>query len=340
MTHDAAQAESPRRLSRTPSFGSPSAHHLAAAMVALVWAGCGTPEPEESAPPPGPSPAASVPFEDTWWRLESLGGNAPVDGVRPVLIFTTDRADRDTYDRPYPDSLRDWRIGTGDLGVGRLHAPYLRAGDTLHFADLYDRTRVSTEAEQRQAERLADALRQTRTATADGGRLTLHDALGEPLAAFAADPTPSPGPLSGTEWVLTYLGAALDDAPQYDLPGRNVPGGVRATLTFTDERLGPGPRDGFFVFRGSTGCNSYGGGYRMSPGQAPGQYVVETAGPPESTLQGCPDPEAGVERAVLRGLSRMAEVRADSLPGADGPRSLSLHDADGASLLVFERRRP
>ena len=292
--------------------------------------------------------AADPPFEETWWRLASLGGEAPTEGVHPVLIFTATAALRDTYDRPYPDSLADWRIANGELGVGHLHAPYRRSGDTLRFASPYDDTRLSTAAEQAQAERLAGALLQTRTGVQDGPRLALLGVRGDTLATFFADPLRPPGPIDDIEWMLETIGDMpdLDGAPlQLDLPGGDVPDGVRADLTFSSRRLGPGEGDGFDAFGGYSGCNWYSGGYRLSPGDSVGVYRLATNGPVIATERGCGrGPQAGVEGAVHRALFLATEVRL-ARHVALGKRdrhwvALALHDSTGALLLQFRRHEP
>ena len=283
--------------------------------------------------------AADPPFENSWWRLASLGGDAPTEGVRPVLIFSESPALRDTYDRPYPDSLADWRIVTGDLGVGHLHAPYRRAGDTLRFAETYDYTRLSTEAEQVQARRLANALAATRTAAQDGSRLALLGVSGDTLVTFAADPPRRPGPLDDVEWVLTDIG----QVPESGLSGRPAPAGTRTDLTFTSRRLGPGDGDGFDAFGGYSGCNWYGGGYRLAAA-GDGRFRLETDGPPMATQRGCAEPASGLEEAVFDALYRAANVRlqADDEPAGDArtATALSLHDSTGTMMLTFRRHEP
>ena len=323
-------------------------------VLLLALAACDRPDPlslQDAAASAADSLAAvraDPPFENTWWRLASLGGDAPTEGVRPVLIFTDTPALRDTYDRAYPDSLADWRIVTGDLGVGHLHAPYRRSGDTLRFASPYDGTRLSTAAEQAQAERLAGALLQTRTGVQEGPRLALLGARGDTLALFTADPPRPPGPLDDTEWVLETVGNVPDPdgpPPQVDLPGRDVPDGVRADLSFSSRRLGPGPDDGFYAFGGYSGCNWYSGGYRLSPGDSVGVYRLATNGPVIATQRGCGrGPQAGVEDAVHRALSLATEVRlARHVALVERDRhgvALALHDSTGALLLVFRRHEP
>ena len=321
------------------------AAHLVARALGLALAlpvSCASPE----APPDTGTPsvdslvalAADPSFEGTWWRLATLAGDAPAEGVGPVLVFTETPALRDTYDRPYPDSLAGWRIVTGDLGVGHLHAPYRleragRAGGrALRFLDPYDYTRLSTAAEQVQARRLADALVATRTAVQDGPRLALLGADGDTLATFTADPPRPPGPLDDAEWVLAALA------------GRPVPAGTRADLTFSSRRLGPGDGDGFDGYGGYSGCNWYSGGYRLTAIDGPGRYRLETNGPPMATERGCAEPAGPVEDAVLGAMARAAlvEVARDGEPTDDGrsANALALRDSAGTLLLAFRRHEP
>lgn len=266
--------------------------------------------------PDGEPPA----FVGASWRLQTLGGDVPVEGVRPVLLFTDTPAERDTYDRSYPARFVGWRIVNGDLGVGWLHAPYRRSGDSLRFSEVYDYTRMSTAGEEAQAKRLANAMEDTRTATQDGDRLVFFDAGGDTLAVFAADPPRPPSPLDDIEWVLTHIADRL------------APDGARATLTFSSSRIGPGPSDGFDAFGGYTGCNSYGGGYRLDE-EGGGRFRLVTDGAVFATQQGCAEPRAGVEEAMLGAfLQTAAAVR-------DGDR-LALLDSTDTQLLAFRRHVP
>ena len=292
--------------------------------LALTVAACTDAPPPSASGEPSEDPDSTA-FVGTWWRLQSLGGAAPAEGVRPVLIFTANAALHDTYDRPYPDSLHGWQIVTGDLGVGHLHAPYLRTGDSLRFAETYEYTRLSTDAEIAQARRLADALTATRTARQDGVRLVLLDAEADTLALFAADPPRPPTPLDDVEWELA------------EIAGAPVPNGVRADLTFTSRRLGPGEDDGFSSYGGYDGCNWYGGGYRLAD-EGGGRFQLTTSGPPMATARGCGEPAAGLERTVTGAFSRVASVRVTG-PGKPGDR-LALVDSTGAELLAFRRHEP
>ena len=311
---------------------------LRPAVLALAaLAACASPDGTAPTGPhaaPADSDAVTVadpPLLGTWWRLVSLGGDAPVEGVRPVLVFTDEPALRDAYGRPYPDRFAGWRVVTGDLGVGHLHAPYRRAGDSLRVVEAYDYTRLSTDAEIAQARRLANALDLGRTMALDGTRLAVLDARGDTLAVFAADPPRPPAPLDDVEWVLDALGPDV----------RPVPDGVRADLTFTSERLGPGEDDGFDRVHGYSGCNWYGGGYRLAA-DGPGRFRLDTSGPPMATQRGCPERVAGVEGAVLGALYRAAvvETSRDGRPTADAPTALALRDSSGALLLRFRRHEP
>ena len=69
---------------------------LTTVLAGLALGACAAPDraSDRVGPADGPADAAadSVPFEDAWWRLASLGDAAPSDGARPVLIFTGDPA--------------------------------------------------------------------------------------------------------------------------------------------------------------------------------------------------------------------------------------------------------
>ncbi len=316
---------------------------LAACTDAPLQPASGASGPAERGPAGGDPAEADPPFAGARWRLQSLGGQAPVEGVRPVLLFTGTPAERDTYDRPYPGRFANWRIVNGDLGVGWLHAPYRRSGDSLRFSEVYAYQRLSTAAEEAQAKRLANALEATRTARQDGDRLALLGPDRDTLAVFVADPPRAAGPLDDVEWVLTDIGSVPSGSRSTDITRRPAPDGTRADLTFTSRRLGPGPEDGFDAFAGYTGCNWHSGGYRLAR-QSVGRFRLETSGPPMATQRGCAEPAASVEDAVLSGLTLATSAETDRRgePTDEGrtATSLTLRDSAGTMLLAFRRHQP
>jgi heat shock protein HslJ len=111
------------------------------------------------------------------------------------------------------------------------------------------------------------------------------------------------GTLEGPTWVLV----------SYDVSGTSttVPAGVYADAVFKAGTVS-----------GLAGCNAYTGSY-----QAVGSAL--TAGPFASTRKACPPPASDVETAFLDGMGKAASYSAT----AD---ALSIFDASGAELLVFE----
>ena len=292
-------------------------------LAALGLAACEPRPYPEAEPVTSPDTTLSPAFVGSWWRLQTLGGTPPAEGVRPVLIFTDLPAERDTYDRPYPAQYAGWKIVNGESGVGHLHAPYWLDADSLQFAETYDYTRLSTAEEETQAKQFAEALARTQTFEQQERQLILFDEGRDTLATFSADLPRSSGPLDDIEWTLAEIG------------GAPTPQGTRATLTFSSDRLGPGPDDGFDSFGGYSGCNWYGGGYTLQPEDG-GRYKLITNGHVISTQRGCPPPASEVEEAVQDALYRTAHVQV----AEDDPDRLALLDSSGAEMLVFRRHVP
>ncbi|WP_412069098.1 META domain-containing protein [Rubrivirga sp. IMCC43871] len=284
---------------------------------ALALAACRPTSPDAAAPTDDPAPAsvpADPPLVGTQWRLASLAGEAPAEGVRPVLVFRATLAERDLYDRPYPADLAGWSLLTGESGVGPLHVPYRLDGDTLLVRAPYHLTRMSSKAEVAQAEGLAAALLATPRVARDGRRLALVRGA-DTLATFRADPPRQPGPLDDTAWDLV----TIDGTPALDA--------TVATLRFSSQPIGPGPDDGFDQFGGYSGCNWFGGGYRLDA-LGPDRWRLLTAGPVMSTERGCASPIGEQETAYYAALGQVRTV------ARDGDR-LALADSAGAVRLAF-----
>jgi len=288
--------------------------------LTLVFAGCvadGSPDLADAAPS-ADAPPVDPPLVGTQWRLASLEGDGPVEGVRPVLVFTDQAAERDMFDRPYGDAFRGWSLMTGESGVGYLHAPYRMEGDTLRVSRLSDfKTRLSTEAEERQALALLVVLEGPSRLRKDGRRLALL-AGADTLATFTADPPRTPGPLDDIEWGLVSLG------------GEPLIDGTRGTLTFTSQPAGPGPSDGYDLLNGDGGCNGFGGGYRLNGGRL--------SHPPAEA--GLVATDMGCEPALLQQESRFLSAVWDAVRVCREGDRLELLGADGTALAVLERRPP
>lgn len=141
------------------------------------------------------------------------------------------------------------------------------------------------------------------------------------LAGCAPDPASGPDPSApsseterptvGPDWDLVALG----DTP--------VLASTRPTLTFTDQPHAP--EADFDTFGGYTGCNWFGGGYRLDG------ETLTTDGEVAATERGCQPEIQEQEARYLDALGRMARV------GRDGDR-LDLLGADGVLLLSYRLR--
>lgn len=297
--------------------------------LALALAACAADPSSGSDAPPvaAETPPADPPLVDTSWRLTSLRGADPVEGVRPVLVFTAEPAERDMFDRPYGDALAGWSLMTGESGVGFLHAPYRVDDDTLRVSRTGDfKTRLATEPEERQARALMAVLEGSPRLWREGRRLALL-AGSDTLATFTADAPRPPGPLDDVEWEVVSLGGA----PLLD--------GSRATLTFSSRPAGPGPIDGYDLMGGYGGCNSFGGGYRLEPAVGAGVYRLShpaSEGGVMTTQMSCGpalnDQESRFHAAIW------TAVAARHQPEPSGRDRLALLDSAGTTLVTFERR--
>lgn len=175
------------------------------------------------------------------------------------------------------------------------------------------------------------------TYTVDGDELTISDiaqtmiACPPPLdvieqAYVAALGGVSGFQVSGETLVLTGEGVALSFAAQQPLPLEATAWQLETLATGTDavsSVVVPGQitfaADG--TVSGTTGCNSFSGGYTVDGSSL-------TFGPLATTRMACPDDVAAQETAVLTGLESTASFAIDG-------QTLSLLGADGAFLLGY-----
>jgi heat shock protein HslJ len=136
----------------------------------------------------------------------------------------------------------------------------------------------------------------------EGSRLSLTG--GAPSLVFVAEPPAEPRPLVGTDWRLSSLayGSDMVSSPI---------AGTEPTARFSG--------DG--EVSGSTGCNEYGGRYRID-----GSAI--SIGEMRITLRGCEPDVARQEDVFQGGLQRAATFRIEG-------DVLTLSDAAGAFLVSF-----
>ena len=291
--------------------------------LALALPACVADTPPDLLPPSdAATPEADPPLVGTQWRLATLRGAAPVEGVRPVLVFTDEPAERDMFDRPYGDAFAGWSLLTGESGVGFLHAPYRVDGDTLRVSRTSDfKARLATEPEERQARALMAALESAPRLWRGGRRLALLSGV-DTLAAFTADAPREPTPLDDTEWDVV----SLEGEPLLD--------GTRATLTFSSEPSGPGPTDGYDLLGGYGGCNGFGGPYRLDGDRL--LFPPSNAGM-VSTDMGCGPEINAQETRYHLAIARAVRVRHEPAPAQAGGDRLALLDSAGTALVTFVR---
>jgi heat shock protein HslJ len=113
---------------------------------------------------------------------------------------------------------------------------------------------------------------------------------------------PTGDPLTGTAWKLTAWSVSALDPTQFTI-----------SASFADGQVS-----------GSSGVNSYGGAYRVGPGEA------FSAGPLAATLMGGPEPAMRAESAYLTLLGQAASYQVTD-------SQLTLFDQNGNESLIFAR---
>jgi heat shock protein HslJ len=147
-----------------------------------------------------------------------------------------------------------------------------------------------------------DALGRVDAFVVEGSRLSLTG--GEPPLVFEAEPPAEPRPLVGSVWRLSSLAYGSDTVS-------SPIAGAQPTARFSaDDEIS-----------GSTGCNTYGGSYRID-----GSAI--SIGGMRITLRGCEPDVARQEDVFHRALQRAATFRIEG-------EILTLSDAAGAFLVSF-----
>jgi len=241
----------------------------------------------------------------TSWTLSALPGEA---GPAEAAVGATDGAPAQAAAvtrRPVTLHFTPDRVHGND-GCNTYRGRYATEGEVFRLVGALAASKMTCpEPVMARSRAFTDALRRTRSARLDGGRLTLLDAEGRALATLVAQDRG----LTGSAWQVTG----------YHDGGQAVVGvldGTGLSLEFTV--------DGVLV--GSAGCNAYRTTYEASPdGLALGPVAI--------TKKMCGEP-AGImaqEAAFLAALAQATVVR------RDGDR-LELR-GDGDRVLVVADRR-
>lgn len=289
---------------------------LALALLgALVLAACGAgapataPTPTDTpagapanTPAPTDAPAATTPpagtggptdagapaggaLAGTSWVLTNLNGQPPAADTQITLTLEADGL-------------------FGSDGCNRYRGSYTADGDTITVGENLAGTMMACpEPVMQQAAAYQAALKAAATFKIEGEQLTLFDAAGAPLATFAAQSAA----LAGSSWTVT----AYNNGNQAVV---GVLAGTTLTLEFTDTTVG-----------GSSGCNSFSGGYEAADGTL-------TVGTLASTQMLCAEP-AGVmeqETQFLQALATAATYRVEG-------DQLEIRTADDAMVLTATR---
>lgn len=259
----------------------------AAAMTLLALAACKpvTPEGTVSASQAG---QASSSLAGTSWVATEVGGQPLVQDTTVTLQFGADGR------------------ATGSDGCNRYSTGYRVSGDSITFSPAGAATLMACpEPIMQQAKAYQEALAATAAYQVENGALTLLDAGGVTVAAFAAQSTD----LAGTSWnVISYNN------------GKQAVVSTLADVSLT-ANFGADGR-----VSGKAGCNNYTGAYTLS-----GKDGIQI-GPLATTRKLCAEP-AGVmeqEQQFVTAMSTAATFRME----AD---RLELRTADGALAVQFQR---
>lgn len=252
---------------------------LAAAIsLALVLLPC--------ASAPGSAAAAADTLAGTGWTLTSLGGQAVLS--EPVVTA----------------NFGGGGALTGSAGCNQYRATYKVDGDKITIGPAASTMMACPEPIMKQEVAYLQALGQAATFKVDSAQLTLFDAGGKPLAAFAAQSSE----LAGTSW----------DVVGYNNGKQAVVGvmlGTQMTANFNAEGM----------LSGNAGCNEYSASYTTD-----GQSI--SIGPAASTRMMCAEP-AGVMEQEAQYLAALPSAATYAIDGT----KLELRTATGALAASYQR---
>jgi heat shock protein HslJ len=231
------------------------------------------------------------------WRLVSWDGDGPVEGSTITLIFRSEGR------------------AIGWAGCRGYYATYEASGDDVRFLSLGMLGSVEPCSEDLRAQEGAytTSLEGTTDYRLEAERLELLTAPGEVLV-FEPLPGGTGADLEGTSWALVGFleGRAVEDMATPLLMPVDVLAETEVSATFEDGTLS-----------GSTGCNSYRGGYALD-----GPAIA--IGPVAVTEMACLDP-AGVMEQEQRYLGLLGDVVGYSVVG----EQLWMETADGRALVFM-----
>jgi heat shock protein HslJ len=232
----------------------------------------------------------------TGWRLVSWDGDGPIEGSTITLVFRSE------------ERVIGW------AGCRGYYATYEASGDDVRFLSLGMLGSVEPCSEDLRAQEGEDttSLEGTTNYRLEAERLELLTAPGEVLVFEPLLGGTGAG-LEGTKGTLVAFleERAVEDMATPLLMPADVLAGTEVIATFEDGTVS-----------GSTGCNSYGGGYTLD-----GSAIA--IGPVAVTEMACLDP-AGVMEQEQRYLSFLGDVTGYSVVG----EQLWL-ETDGGRALVF-----
>jgi heat shock protein HslJ len=238
-----------------------------------------------------PSPTTGSGPEDTNWRLIRVLSGGSLRGV-PADVTATLR-------------MSGGQAG-GSGGCNQYGGSYTLDGASLTFGQLTTTEMACMDGSMAIETAYYAALREVTGWSMSDGTLELTGADGQALARFAVEPGAS---LAGPTWSLTGY---VDSTGQLQPPSP----GALSTITF----------DNAGQVSGSTGCNSFSGGYEADD-------TFLRIGPLATTLMMCADPVGSQEVAMLAAFERVASyaLTADVL---------EMMDADGNVLLTWASAAP
>ncbi len=246
-------------------------------------------KPTEPPSPTQPSAAGTDPLAGTSWTLTTLNGQPTLTGTSVTLNFAAGKA-------------------VGSDGCNTYTTSYTADAATIQFKQPIATTMMACpDPIMNQGTAYLKALGQAATYKTDGKQLSLSDAGGQQLAAFAVQSSD----LSGTSWdVLSYNN------------GKQAVVSVILNTAITANFSADGH------LSGNAGCNDYSASY-----QTTGQNIK--IGPTAATSKFCASPDGVMDQETqyLAALETVATYRIDG-------NKMEMRTADGALAATFQKATP